>query len=329
MVSLRLMRLVVSMLAVVTLILAGCGQPQAISNEDGAVQIALQPLTDEEKLVVILTDTDGTPITDAMVEVEGNMNHAGMIPVLADPVADDADGRADGHYTLPFAFTMLGDWIITVKVDRADGSNFERNLEVRASGQGVVGDSIVDSAVGNSAANDNVAAADADSHASHEDEADHSHDHDAEQSNDHGDAHDDAHGDGPVMEVHHPMARPAPLAGGTGAVYFLLHNHGNAPATLIGGASPASAAVELHTTINDNGVMRMRQITDGIEVNPGDEVVFEPGGMHVMLVDLVAPLDEGDTIELTLKFDGADDLVIEVPVTNIDGEGEESAGHSH
>lgn len=296
--SLRLARLLLSVLAVVILILAGCGRQQESSNVGGDVQIGLQPLTDEEKLVVILTNADGTPMTDATVEVEGNMNHAGMVPVLTDPVGDDADGSADGRYTFPFVFNMLGDWIITVKVDQADGSSFERNLEVRSSEQGIVGDVIV--------------LATADTHASH------------------GVSGEASHSEGAVMEVHDAVARPAPLAGGTGAVYFLLHNHGITPAKLIGGESPASAAVELHTTINDNGVMRMRQITDGIELQPDDAVVFEPGGNHVMLVNLNAPLAEGDVIELTLKFEGADDLVIEVPVTNVGADEEgESSGHSH
>lgn len=299
--SLRFMRLLLSMLAVAILILAGCGRPQSTSNNGGDAQITLQPLTEEDALVVILTEADGSLITDATVEVEGNMNHAGMVPTLTEPTQDDADGSTDGRYTFPFVFNMLGDWIITVKVDRADGSSFERNLEVRSSEQGIVGDVIV--------------LANSDSHASHEAEGE--------------DAHSDDHSDGAVMEVHDAVARPAPLAGGTGAVYFLLHNHGTTPATLIGGESPASAAVELHTNINENGVMRMRQITDGIELQPDDAVVFEPGGLHVMLVNLVAPLAEGETIQLTLKFDGADDLVIDVPVANIDGEGAESSGHSH
>jgi hypothetical protein len=71
------------------------------------------------------------------VTVEGNMNHAGMVPVLADPVRDDADGVADGSYRIPFQFTMLGDWIITVSVERADGAEVEQNIEATVGDQGV------------------------------------------------------------------------------------------------------------------------------------------------------------------------------------------------
>lgn len=263
-------------------ILVGCqGSGQAGGGDNADVQIALQPLPQEDVLVVVLSNADGTPITDATVAVEGNMNHAGMAPVLADAVADDADGNADGHYRLPFTFTMLGDWILTVTVTQADGGSFRRDLEVVASQDGITGDSI--SAV---------------------------------------------MGDG--LQVHAPMVRPAPLAGGTGAVYFVLHNGTDAPITWVGADSPAAEAAEIHTTQNDNGVMRMRQITDGVALGAGESVELTPGAMHLMLVNLAAPLAEGDIVQVTLHFEGADDLSFDAPVVNMDdlpAEGEMEHDH--
>ncbi len=111
--SVRLARLALTVLILIIVVFVACQRPgQSIEEDNSTVQIALQPMPLEETLVVLLTDADGAPMTDATVAVEGNMNHAGMIPVLADPVADDADGDADGHYHLPFTFTMLGDRII-------------------------------------------------------------------------------------------------------------------------------------------------------------------------------------------------------------------------
>jgi copper(I)-binding protein len=107
------------------------------------------------------------------------------------------------------------------------------------------------------------------------------------------------------------------LAGGTGAVYFTLTNAGKTPVKLIGGDTPAAASVEFHITENDNGVMKMRQITGGIEIAPGKSIELAPGAMHMMLVNLKAPLAEGDTIKVTLHFDGAKDLTIDVPVIKI------------
>jgi hypothetical protein len=92
----------------------------------------------------------------------------------------------------------------------------------------------------------------------------------------------------------------------------------NAEVTLIGAESPAAGAIELHTTINDNGVMRMRQIEEGIVLAPDEAVELAPGGMHLMLIDLAAPLVEGEKIALTLYFAGADDLTVEVPVVSMD-----------
>lgn len=322
MVSVRRTHLFVSLLILLVLVFAGCqrgGRSSAADDSAGhaEIRILLHPMPLEEILVVVLTDADGAAITDATVALEGNMNHAGMIPVLADPVADDADGDADGHYHLPFVFTMFGDWIVSVTVNLADGSSFTRNLDVRASSDGIVGEAVM------------PMDGDASNHATHEEtgEGGEVHDHADHEHSDHADP-TGAHA--AVVHIHDAMARPAPLVGGTGAVYFLLHNGGDTPVTWLGGESSASAAVEIHTTIKDNDVMKMRQLADGVELGPDESIQLVPGGMHLMLVDLAAPLAEGDTITLTLHFDGADDFTLDVPVVNMDtfpAEGE--MDHSH
>lgn len=300
----RLARLVPAVLMLVAFALVACQPPAATSDGDNTdIQIALQPMHPEETMVVILTGADGEPITDATVALEGNMNHAGMIPVLAEATADDADGSADGRYHLPFTFTMLGDWIITVTVERADGSSFSRNLDVRASETGIEGDTVMPAS--DAPATDHDAT---DHDANEHDTGDHG-----------GDAHDSStESHLSTIHIYNVMARPAPLAGGNGAIYFAMHNGGDASVRLIGGESPAAEAVEIHTTENDNGVMRMRQLEDGIELGPDEAAELQPGGMHLMLIGLTEPLAEGDTVELTLHFEGADDLSISVPVMAMD-----------
>ena len=64
------------------------------------------------------------------------------------------------------------------------------------------------------------------------------------------------------------------------------------------------AAVELHESINDNGVMKMEPHPEGFEIPAGGTLELKPGGKHVMLLGLVKPLAVGDTIELTLNFEG-------------------------
>jgi len=103
------------------LVLAGCGggmdhgdmdhgdMEMGDGNMSENIQVMLEPSGyPGESLSVMLKDTDGNMITDAKVAVEGNMNHAGMVPVIADPVEDGADGSEDGVYQVPFAFTMGG-----------------------------------------------------------------------------------------------------------------------------------------------------------------------------------------------------------------------------
>jgi hypothetical protein len=99
----------------------------------------LPPDAGATSLSVRITDGSGEIFTDALVSLEGNMNHAGMVPVLAGPVADADDGTTDGVYTVPFEFTMLGDWIVTVEavVDPDSGDTVLADFELSVSPEDV------------------------------------------------------------------------------------------------------------------------------------------------------------------------------------------------
>ena len=119
------------LLTLLALTLSACGGGGA--SDSGDVQMTLIPAPEGASgryLTLQLADAEGQPITDASLDVEGNMNHAGMVPVEAEGVVDDADGAIDGRYQVPFTFTMLGDWIITVEAEREDGSTAMRNFEL-------------------------------------------------------------------------------------------------------------------------------------------------------------------------------------------------------
>ena len=120
----------------VALLSAGCGGTPPAATQD--VQVTLEPApAGEAYLIAVVNDADGAPITDATVALEGNMNHAGMVPVLGEPVRDDADGTADGRYRVPFEFTMLGDWIMSVTVTKADGSEAKTDIDLNVADAGV------------------------------------------------------------------------------------------------------------------------------------------------------------------------------------------------
>ena len=91
-----------------------------------------------------------------------------------------------------------------------------------------------------------------------------------------------------------------------------IMNHGAAD-RLISAAAPISAKTELHTHINDNGVMRMRKIP-AIDLPAGETVTLKPGGLHVMFMGLKAPLQEGGSFPLTLTFEKAGTVTVQVSV---------------
>jgi hypothetical protein len=76
-------------------------------------------------LTIHVTNAAGQPMEDAAVTVEGNMTHAGMAPVLA-----TGQGGADGLYSVPFDWTMAGDWVVTVKVTLPDGRQAQADFPV-------------------------------------------------------------------------------------------------------------------------------------------------------------------------------------------------------
>lgn len=103
------------------------------------------------------------------------------------------------------------------------------------------------------------------------------------------------------IEVVDPYVPLLPPGVRTGAAYLRMRNVGERDMTLVAAFSPAADAVELHTHIDDAGVLRMRQVRE-IVVPAGSEVAFKPGGYHVMLIGLPLPLLAGDKVAITLQF---------------------------
>lgn len=123
-------------------------------------------------------------------------------------------------------------------------------------------------------------------------------------------------------------ARPAPLAGGTGAVYFTALNGLDTAVQLVSASSPAAAVVETHETTNENGVMKMSPLPEGYPIGAGEALVLQPGGKHIMLIDLVEPLAPGDEIELTVNFDNGESIILNVPVMDMQMSGMNMGGES-
>jgi len=121
------------------------------------------------------------------------------------------------------------------------------------------------------------------------------------------------------IEVHSMWARSA-LQESNGAVYMIVHNHSNADDAIVGVSSDVADAVEIHLSAMDaNGVMKMSQ-QESIPLAADEEVVFKPGGYHVMMVNLKQDLKPGDEIVVTLHFQTHEDIVLKVSVMDMEGD---------
>lgn len=85
------------------------------------------------------------------------------------------------------------------------------------------------------------------------------------------------------------------------AGFLTLENKGDVEHRLVAAHTDAAGMVELHTHVNDGGIMRMRQV-DYIPVPPGGTTALQPGGYHLMLMMLKKPLVQGEHINITLEF---------------------------
>lgn len=108
-------------------------------------------------------------------------------------------------------------------------------------------------------------------------------------------------------------ARAASPAAKSGAAFLIIENTGPAD-RLVGATSPAAARVELHTHIEEDGVMKMRHVEDGIPLEEGATLTMKRGGDHVMFMGLNGPFEQGATVPLTLMFENAGKMDIDVPV---------------
>lgn len=102
--------------------------------------------------------------------------------------------------------------------------------------------------------------------------------------------------------------------GGTGVVYLELRGAPAAADTLLGLDASVSPRAEIHRTVRRGDLVAMEPLPEGLPVPAGGQVLLEPGGLHVMLLDLTEDLQAGDSIALTLHFAEAGDLSLQVPV---------------
>jgi len=115
------------------------------------------------------------------------------------------------------------------------------------------------------------------------------------------------------VEIHQPYVRLAPPNAPAAGAFMVIRNAGSKDVKVVKADNPASRLTELHTHLNEAGVMKMRQVP-AIEIKAGGETQLQPGGLHIMLIELKAPMREGDNIAITLGFDDGSSKQVDAKV---------------
>jgi copper(I)-binding protein len=123
------------------------------------------------------------------------------------------------------------------------------------------------------------------------------------------------------LEISQSWARATPPSAPTGGGFLKITNTGTSPDRLISARSPAADIVQIHEMKMDGSIMRMREVEKGLEIPAGGSVTLAPGGYHLMMMGLKGPLKQGSTVPVTLVFEKAGTVEVELTV--------EAMGASH
>lgn len=131
------------------------------------------------------------------------------------------------------------------------------------------------------------------------------------------------------LHIDHPWSREMPPVAPTAAAYFVVHNKGDADDRLLSVETPVAGKAEIHEHAHVNGMMKMQQVQN-VVIPAGGEVKFAPMGYHVMLFNLKQQAQAGDRFPMTLTFEKAGPVTVDVAVQKDEpaAEGEhEHKGH--
>ena len=115
------------------------------------------------------------------------------------------------------------------------------------------------------------------------------------------------------IQVRHPWSRATPPGTKVAVGYMEIRNRGSQPDRLLSVSTAVAKRVEMHVTQREGEVMKMRQV-ESFEIPARERFALRPGGSHLMLVDIAQPLDKGARFTMTLRFERAGELEIELEV---------------
>ena len=126
------------------------------------------------------------------------------------------------------------------------------------------------------------------------------------------------------VSVEKPWSRATPPGAKVGAGFMQLRNAGAAD-RVVGASTPVAGRVEMHVTLREGDVMKMREVKS-FEVPAGGTFELKPGGAHLMLLDLKRPLKKGEKVPLTLKLEKGGEVKAELTVEEL---GARQPAHQH
>jgi len=115
------------------------------------------------------------------------------------------------------------------------------------------------------------------------------------------------------LHIEHPWSRAMPPVAPTAAAYFVIHNKGAEADRLLSASTPHAGKAELHEHVHADGLMKMQHVP-AVDIPAGAEVRFEPMGYHVMLFNLQQQAQVGERFPLTLIFEKAGEVQVDVAV---------------
>ncbi len=115
------------------------------------------------------------------------------------------------------------------------------------------------------------------------------------------------------IEIENAWTRATPPGAETAAGYLTIRNKSSSPDHLIRAASPLAARVEMHVHLHDGDLMRMRQV-QGYDIPARGSLELTPGVAHLMFVDIKRPFKQGEQIPVTLRFERAGEMKVELRV---------------
>ena len=121
------------------------------------------------------------------------------------------------------------------------------------------------------------------------------------------------------LVINHPWSRATPKGATVASGYLKITNTATTPDRFVAGSSAAGKRFEIHEMSMDGGVMKMRELKDGIEIAPGATVEFKPGSYPLIFVDIAKPFAKGDKVKASLTFEKAGKIDVEFWVGDMGG----------